>query len=279
MEAWSLVVLIGLLLGIACTNLANLVLARGSGHQHEFAVRRALGASRWRLVREQCAESALLGLTAGIVGLGLARVIVAAVAAQVPPGQRLNLPTELTPDMLLAVALAVLVSVVVFGLWPAIQLTQQSVRTALVADGGTGGAIRWRTRQWLIVAQVAISAALVTVAATCVRSVITATAVTTTGIELDRIATARLSFSGTGFDQGRIRVAIKSLEMALSADSRIEASAITTGVPISLTSPASVWRSDSPPPPRRGVRDRIHFEHAQSIHGPETADCSWPRVH
>jgi ABC-type antimicrobial peptide transport system permease subunit len=61
----TIVALVGLVLAVACTNLANLVLARG-GEQREIAIRRALGASRWRLVREQCAESLLLATAGGL---------------------------------------------------------------------------------------------------------------------------------------------------------------------------------------------------------------------
>src|SRR5262249_17905882 len=74
-----LVALVALLLGVACTNLGNLVLARGATRQREMAVRRALGASRWRLVREQCLESLLLaagGAVASFVVFQILRVLV-----------------------------------------------------------------------------------------------------------------------------------------------------------------------------------------------------------
>ena len=256
-QAWSLVALIGLVLAVACTNLANLVLARGSAHQHELAVRQALGASRRQLVLELCAESVWLAMAAGALALGVTRVLLVAVVAQLPPGQRFNISTALSPDVLAAAGIALVVSVAVFGLWPALQLTRRDVRTALVADAGTGGAIRWRTRRWLIVAQVAIAAAFVTVAATCVRAALTTAVAQTGSFDLDHLATVRLSFNDTGWSEGRSQMAVRQLTTLLHADPRIRAAAITTGVPISATWPAQLAAPDMPFPSEQDSRPTV----------------------
>src|SRR4029078_11382619 len=84
----TLVALVGLVLVVACTNLGNLVLARGSTRLRELAVRRALGASRWRLVREQCLESVMLAAGGAIASY----VVFELPRAPIPTGMRLALP-------------------------------------------------------------------------------------------------------------------------------------------------------------------------------------------
>jgi len=75
-----------LVLVVACTNLANLVLARGAMRQQEFAVRRAVGASRWRLVREQCSESLILSIAGAVASYVVMHVLRAAMDIDVPLG-------------------------------------------------------------------------------------------------------------------------------------------------------------------------------------------------
>ena len=126
----TLVALVGLVLVVACTNLGNLVLARGSTRLRELAVRRALGASRWRLVREQCLESVMLaagGAFASYVMFELLRVVMdTEFSLAMPFGGPTTLsfhPALNVPALTIAVS-SLLIALVVFGLEPAIQLTR-----------------------------------------------------------------------------------------------------------------------------------------------------------
>ncbi len=84
--AGVLVTAVVLVLMVACTNLANLMLARGSFRRQELAVRLALGASRWRLAREVLIESAILAAAGGLAGVGLARVIMVSLGTELAVG-------------------------------------------------------------------------------------------------------------------------------------------------------------------------------------------------
>jgi predicted permease len=113
-----LLVLVALVLAVACTNLANLMLARGSARQHEFAVRRALGCSRGRLVREQLVESAVLAVLGGAAGLLVARTLLVTLSSQASLGPGLTVETDLLPGVLAAAFVALLFTLLVFGLGP-----------------------------------------------------------------------------------------------------------------------------------------------------------------
>jgi predicted permease len=162
----------GLVLLIASTNVAGMLLARAASRQREIAVRLALGATRSRLIRQLVTESLILFVAAGAAGVLLARWLVGALMALVP-----RLPVQLGLDpridwRVLAFALAVsLVSGLLAGLVPALQGTRPELTPALKVDAGGSGR-KLRLRSGLLVVQIAFSMLLLITAGLFGRSLI-----------------------------------------------------------------------------------------------------------
>jgi predicted permease len=158
----ALMAIVGLVLLIACSNLANLLIARASSRQKEIAVRLALGAGRWRLIRQLLVESILLSLAGGTAGLVLAAWMDRALISFQPPDiQGITLST--TPDaaVLLFTALVSLATGVVFGLAPGLLGTRPQVAATLKDEAGSvAGGASAELRKSLVVAQVALSLVL-----------------------------------------------------------------------------------------------------------------------
>jgi putative ABC transport system permease protein len=160
---------VALVLLVACANIANLFLVRGTGHRREVAVRAALGASRARIVGQLFAETALLGIAGGAAGLLVARVLVQTLVTNGPP----DLPrvAEIGIDLRIAVftlAMSLATSLLV-GLVPALHVSRGNVREALQqGERGAGGGNRLRAT--LVFAEIALTTLLLTMAALLARS-------------------------------------------------------------------------------------------------------------
>jgi predicted permease len=241
-------VAVTLVLLVACTNLANLMLARGVAQKRDLAVRLALGASRWQVVREQLVESAIvaaLGAGAALVAARLLTVYGSGITLRLGAWVTVEVSPALDVPVALVGAAATVLALIVFGLVPAIQLTARETRLA-GGSGVAGDGPGWRGRRWLIASQVAVSVALVAIASLCARHVVVA-ASRDTGLDLDRLALVRFDFSVQGWNESRATRAVERIAQAAGRQAATESVAIVSGLPLrSLGRSANLTTPDRP---------------------------------
>ncbi len=159
---------------IACSNVANLLLARGAARGREVAIRAAIGAGRGRIVRQLLTESAVLGVLAAAAGLTLSHAAIRAVVAWSPPGVPRLDQAQVDGVALAFTIFVALISSVLAALVPAIRLARRGVQSGLHEGrrGSAGGGVRDRLRTGLIAGEVGLSLVLLVGAGLLIRSAI-----------------------------------------------------------------------------------------------------------
>jgi predicted permease len=225
---------VGCVLLIACANVANLLLARGTGRARELAVRASLGASRWRIIRQLLAESLVLAAAGAVTGVMLAGWATRLVAAAGPSA----LPRLFQADVdgvVLAFAMAVTVaSALVFGLAPAMRAARADLQIVLREGGRSsgGGVARDRLRTALVAVEVALAVMLVIGAGLLLRAAWQLQQVPL-GFDARGVLTARVTLPEISYATGeRARMAFEAMLRHLESSPGVVAAGMTSQVPM-----------------------------------------------
>lgn len=232
--------LAALVLGLACVNVANILLARATARQREIAIRAALGAGRWRLIRQMLTETLLLAFLGGIVGMLLGELAISA------SGSLLHSVTS-TPNFayrmdcsldwrVFAYTLAVVVFAgILVGMWPAFRASRADVN-AILHDGGRRNLIKGNHHKFrgaLVVAQLSGSLMLLIVSGLFVRSLTQAENMFL-GFEPDHVLTILLDPEQVGYGQTRTNTFYQELRERVRALPGVQSASLSTSVPMEV---------------------------------------------
>lgn len=208
----------GVVLLIACANIANLLLARGANRSQEIAVRGALGASRRQLVTQLLIESCVLAVMGGVASLVVARWTLGAIASLLPAEAATVLAFELRPSVMLFAGALSIATGLLFGLYPALHSTRPDLMTVLRGDSGqpSGARAAARFRSVLVTAQIALSMALLFAAGLFIKSLMNVSRIDL-GIETQNVVTFRISPELNGYEPERSRALFERVEQELGA--------------------------------------------------------------
>ena len=208
----------GVVLLIACANIANLLLARGAGRAAEMGVRLALGATRRQLLALLLTESVLLALIGGVASLGVAHLTLKFIGTLMPPNEVGALVFELQGSVVLFTAALAVVTGLVFGLFPALHSTRSDLISVIRAGAGqlTGGKAATRFRATLVTVQIALSMALLVSAGLFLKSLMNVSRVDL-GLRVDDMVTFGLSPVRAGMDTTRAAVYFTRVQEVLAA--------------------------------------------------------------
>ena len=248
---WVLLGAVGFVLLIACVNVANLLLVRAAERQKEIAIRLALGAGRWRIIRQLLSESVLLSLLSGLTGLLLGVWMMEGLLKLAPDSVPRLDQTKLDTTVLLFTLGISLLTGVLFGLLPAWQSARHDLHTALKEGGrSTAGAGRERMRQVLLVAEVGLSLVLLIGAGLMLRTVYQLTHVDP-GFAAENLLTMQFDLPRTTYDEPHRQAFYNESLTRIEALPGVRAAALTSSLPIDGSNWNSVFIvADQPVPPR-----------------------------
>jgi predicted permease len=239
---------VAFILLIACANVANLMLARAAARQREIAVRVALGASRWRLVRQMLIESVVLGLAGGAAGLLLALWGIESLSAA---AQQMSVPRagsiRLDGRVLLFTFAASIVTGLIFGAAPALQSSKPDLSDALKEGGrSTGSLRRRRTRNLLVVSEMALAFVLLAGAGLLINSFLRLRAVDP-GLQRENVLTMSISLPRQKYSQPEQVIAFhRQLLEQVAAVPGIEHAGTVTSLPYGGSTNSFGYTIESP---------------------------------
>lgn len=203
----------GVVLLIACANIANLLLARSAARANEMAVRLSIGASRRRLIGQLLLESCLLAVMGGLAGLLVARWTLNIIGAMLPPEAAATLVFRLDWNVMAFAAALSLATGVLFGLFPAIHSTRPDLATTLKGTAGqpSGARSAARFRTALVVGQMALSMALLASAGLFTKSLFNVSRVDL-GLEIDHLVTFSISPELNGYSAEKSKAIFETIE-------------------------------------------------------------------
>ena len=247
----TLVGAVGLVLLVACVNVANLLLARSAARAREVSMRTALGARRGRLVRQMLTESLVLAGAGGIAGLGVAalchRGLLALVGDRIPVPRLEQVALDL-PVVIFTMAIA-LTTGLLFGLVPAFVSTSEPADTLREGGRHGGGRRLHRVLRGLVVAEVALSLVLLTGAGLLVRSFIKLQSVDP-GFRAENVLTAGVQLPASRYDINRAEALLREALARIAALPGVQDAAGSACLPVPFACiGTSFWRVDQPKPP------------------------------
>jgi predicted permease len=237
-----------LVLAVACANVASLLLARGTGRAREFAVRSALGASRWRLTREALLEAGLLSLAGAIGAFAMARWSTARLAG-IRPATDAPLLFDFTPDwrvfgFTLAAAIA---ATLLAGLGPALRNGNASPQSVLTGGGRLTDRVHQRLRSLIVVGQIAVSVVVLVAAGLFSRSMRAAETMEL-GFTTSNILMAQFDLSLSGYDSPRATAFQRDVLARVRALPGVKSAALAARIPFGYSNNAMKVVGDTPRP-------------------------------
>jgi len=242
---------VGFVLLIACANIAGLMLARASGRTREIAVRAALGASRWNLIRQSFCESMVLAAGGAVAGVGVALAGVRGLLALAPEGLPIAVSVHLDAPMLAFAVLAAAAGGLVFGVVPAWQVSRMK-QFELLKEGGranSAGRARQQLRSSLVVAETALALVLLVGAGLFLRS-LAALEDVNPGFQSAGVITGGLTLPQTRYDSDGKQLAFyQAVLNNLSATPGVTAVAAGIPLPFSGNAASASFDIDGRPSP------------------------------
>jgi predicted permease len=246
---WMLLGAVGFVLLIACVNVSNLLLARSTGRTREFAIRTALGASRWRLLRQSLTESVLLALAGGAVGLLIANWGTHAAIALLPTTLPRAGEVKLDARVLVFALVASLLTGIMFGLAPALK-TSRSRLSETLKEGSRGSGARGRAQGVMVAVEIALALVLLVGAGLMIRS-LSALWNVDPGFRADNVLTFGLSLSPAmrTASPATIRTNLRQLSDQIAATPGVRAVSFSGGaIPLQGEDDLFFWVEGQPKP-------------------------------